>query len=104
MNNDEILKRLVELETRVDQIETRLSVVETTVESTLNLFGNYKNRTNEELKLMSDQIALLIRTVESLVTTAEHSAALERAKSLRRRLMNNNTRINKQLNAKKRHA
>lgn len=103
MNIDEIAKRLTDLENKVDQIDIRLSSVEQTVEGTLNMFGDYKNRTVEELTLMSGQIDILIRSVDSLVTTAENNSAVERARNLRRRLLNNKTRVSKQLNAKKRH-
>lgn len=103
MDNDEIARRLTDLEDKVNQIDTRLSSVEQSVATTLDLFGDYKNRTVEELSLMSSQIDALVRTVESLVITSEHKSGTERAKSLRRRLLNNQTRVNKQLNSKKRH-
>lgn len=103
MNLDEFAKRLTDLENKVDQIEVRLSSVEESVTTTLDLFGNYKNRTIEELSLMGSQIANLISIVESLVSRAENQDATERAKSLRRRLLNNQTRINKQLKKKQNH-
>jgi len=98
---DEIARRLKDLEDKVDQIDIRLSSVEQNVATTLELFGDYKNRTAEELSLMSGQIGALLRSVESLVATAENKSGTERAKSLRRRLLNNQTRVNKQLNLKK---
>ncbi|MBG3979392.1 hypothetical protein I5E58_04690 [Pseudomonas aeruginosa] len=56
MTNEEIVKRLRELEGRVDRIEVRLDAVEQHVISTLDQFGGYKNRTVEELVLMKGQI------------------------------------------------
>ncbi len=103
MDIDEIARRLTELEHKVDQIDIRLSSVEQSVAATLDLFGDYKNRTVEELSLMSGQIGVLIRSIESLVITSENKSATERAKNLRRRLLNNKTRVDKQLNAKQRH-
>lgn len=100
MTNEEIVKRLRELEGRVDQIEVRLDAVEQHVVSTLDQFGDYKNRTVEELVLMKGQIGGLVGSVESLILSAENAAAVERAKSLRRRLLNNQTRIDKNLKAK----
>lgn len=103
MDNEEISRRLTDLEHKVDQIDIRLTSVEESVAATLNLFGNYKNRTVEELSLMSGQIGALIRSVDSLVNTSENKSATERAKSLRRRLLNNKTRVDKQLNARQGH-
>ncbi|HEK0718892.1 hypothetical protein [Stutzerimonas degradans] len=101
MTNEEIVKRLRELEGRVDRIEVRLDAVEQHVVSTLDQFGDYKNRTVEELVLMKGQIDGLVQSVESLILSAENTAAMERAKSLRRRLLNNQTRIEKNLKEKK---
>lgn len=103
MDTDEIVRRLMALEDKVDQMDIRLISVEQSVSVTLDLFGGYKNRTVEELSLMSTQIGALIRSVESLVIASENKAAVERAKGLRRRLLNNQTRVDKQLNAKKHH-
>jgi predicted RNA-binding protein associated with RNAse of E/G family len=103
MDIEEIVKRLTDLENKVDQIDIRLTTVEKSVAETLDLFGDYKNRTVEELTLMNGQIDALIRTVDSLVTTSENTLATERAKNLRRRLLNNKTRIDKQLNSRQRH-
>lgn len=100
MTNEEIVKRLTDLEGRVDQIEIRLDAVEQHVVSTLDQFGDYKNRTVEELVLMKGQIGGLVRSVESLILSAENIAAVDRAKSLRRRLLNNQTRIDKNLKEK----
>lgn len=100
MTNEEIVKRLRELEGRVDQIEVRLDAVEQHVVSTLDQFGDYKNRSVEELVLMKGQIGGLVGSVGSLILSAENAAAVERAKSLRRRLLNNQTRIDKNLKAK----
>ena len=95
----EILDRLGELEKRADTSDTRLSALEYQVESTLNHFGDYKNRTAEELRLMSSQLSDMIETAEALVSAAEHSSAEEQAKSLRRRLKNNLTRAQKAANS-----
>lgn len=99
----ELAKRLTELENKVDQIDIRLSSVELSVVATLDQFGDYKNRTVDELSLMNAQISSLIRTVESLVASSENTSAIERAKKLRRRLLNNKTRIDKQITARQCH-
>lgn len=101
MTIEEIIARLSTLEGRVDQIEVKLATVEQHVGSTLDQFGGYKNRTAEELSLMSGQISGLISSVESLILNAENGAAVERAKNLRRRLLNNKTRVEKNLKERK---
>jgi hypothetical protein len=103
MDTKELEARLLALEKRVDQIDVRLEVVEQHVRSTLDQFGNYRTRNIEELTLMQGQIESMTNSVESLISAAEYGAGVERAKSLLRRLRNNQTRINKQLKGRKSH-
>ena len=90
-----IARRLTELENRVESLDHRLTVVEEQVRSTLDHFGDYKNRTERELKLMRVQIDDLLATAEALVQRAEDREHQMRAQRLVRRLKNNRTRIQK---------
>lgn len=98
---EEILKRLADLESKVEQIDVRITAFESNVIAALDQLGDYKNRTDEELSSMSGRVDALINSVGSLVAFSEYGLATERAKNLRRRLLNNKTRIDKQINARR---
>jgi hypothetical protein len=100
MSPEEIESRFLQIEKRVDEIDVRVSTVETHVSSALDKFGDYKNRNETELFLMKGQIESMISSIESLVAAAEYQRSNDRAKTLLRRLRNNRTRVNKQLEAK----
>ena len=91
--------RLPELERRVVAIEDRIVFLERDVNSSLDKFGDYKNRTRDELGQMRKDIDNLLDGVEALVQQAEHKRDIQRAKQLRGRLRNNQTRIDKALAA-----
>lgn len=86
---DEIIRRLDTIEPKVAEIEAQMKQME----RTLGHFGDYKRRTQEELKLMKDQMEDLLGAVENLIENAETQHKIQEAKALRRRLRNNHTRI-----------
>ena len=90
---------LPELEQRVVAMERRIVFLERDVNSSLDKFGDYKNRTRDELGRMRKDIDNLLDGVEALVQQAEHKRDIQRAKQLRGRLRNNQTRIDKALAA-----
>lgn len=83
--------RLSDLEGRMERLETSFSMME----NSLNTFGNYKNRTNEELEFIDKQIVIMMQTLESVISNNMHQTDLVRAKALKRRLKNNQTRAKK---------
>ena len=86
------------LQARLDKIEDRMSKLEETSLFILEDFGQYKTRTQSELKLMEAQISKLLNQIEKLINTLESEEGIRRAKSLRTRLRNNQTRV---MNARK---
>lgn len=100
--NTNIEDRLSELERRTAELENRVTNIEsnlTLMASQLDQFGKYKNRTQDELKLMNEQISLMVDACESLVKDAINQSDIIRAKSVLRRLRNNKTRIQKAMAA-----
>jgi hypothetical protein len=100
MTPEEIANKFLQLEKKVDEIDKRTSTIESHVSLALNEFGDYKNRNQQELSFMKGQVELMIKSIESLVITAEYQQSDEQAKSLLRKLKNNRTRIEKQLKRK----
>ena len=86
---------LPELEQRVDDVDTRMRGIEGDIRSSLNQFGDYKNKTRDELSRMRKDIDNLLDAVDALVRQAEDQQEIKRAKQLRGRLRNNKTRIDK---------
>jgi hypothetical protein len=84
-----------ELRKRLDSLEDRVTSLEHSTGLILDGFGNYKNRTNEELKLMELQISKLLAQIDNVLSTLDNKEGIARAKNLRRRLANNQTRIYK---------
>ncbi|EKO3818267.1 hypothetical protein NTH32_005107 [Vibrio harveyi] len=87
----ELEKRLNALEARVTKLEESCSVIETTI----SCYGNYKARTTEELKLMDEQLVLLIDTLEAMLNKTISDDEAKRATALKKRLKNNQTRVRK---------
>ena len=90
---------LHEIKERITELEYRVDALEGEVTRTLRHFGNFKNRTTEELHLMQSQINDLLDGVDALIQHAEHNEAIERATRLRKRLRNHRTRIENALAA-----
>lgn len=90
---NDVRKRLVELEDRVDSLEDRVTSIERSTKLTLEDFGNYKNRANEELKLMESQISRLLDVINDVLSTLDNQEGITRAKRLQSRLRNNYTSI-----------
>ena len=96
----EIEKALIEHEKRLEVLDREIAEARgkmTQMDFTLVAYGSYKTRTEEELKLMRQQIEQFMTTADEIVTALEYNEGIERAKALRRRLRNNLTRINGQL-------
>lgn len=91
----DILKRLKDLEDRVDNIEKNLAEIE----GRLTRFGKYEKRTIEELALMKGMVEDSLKSIESLIEREENKDNIKKAINLRTRLKNNQTRINKAMNA-----
>ena len=79
----------------------RVEALELQTEAMFSRFGNYKNRTTEELNLMAAQIGDLLISLDSLVQRIEFEKGAEQAEALRKKLIRrckyNNTLINKVL-------
>ncbi|SDK89453.1 hypothetical protein [Pseudomonas indica] len=101
MAPEEIEKKFAEIENRLNALDSRVDTLEQHISSSLDNFGDYKNRNEQELQLMKGQIESMINSIESLISAAEYQQSNERAKGLLRRLRNNQTRIAKQLKANK---
>lgn len=84
-----------EIRKRLDNLENRVSSLENSTELILKDFGNYKSRTDEELKLMESQVSRLVDQVNDVLSTLDNEEAIRRAKRLQQRLRNNHTRIKK---------
>ncbi|MCX5981883.1 MAG: hypothetical protein NTY89_08810 [Nostocales cyanobacterium LacPavin_0920_SED1_MAG_38_18] len=84
-----------EIRKRLDNLENRVSSLENSTELILKDFGNYKSRTDKELKLMESQVSRLVDQVNDVLSTLDNEEAIRRAKRLQQRLKNNHTRIKK---------
>lgn len=101
MTPEEIEKKFAEIENRINALASRVDILEKHISSSLEKFGDYKNRNEQELQLMKGQIESMINSIESIISAAEYQQSNERAKGLLRRLRNNQTRIANQLKASK---
>lgn len=90
---NDIRKRLDDLEGRVTSLERSTLLI-------LEDFGDYKNRTYEELKLMESQISRLLDQINDVLSTLDNTDGITRAKSLQRKLKNNYTRIRNAMEAR----
>lgn len=97
---NDVRKRIVELETRVDSLEDKVTSLERSTALTLETFGNYRNRTNEELELMELQVSKLLEVINNVLSTLDNQEGVLRARNLQRRLRNNHTRIRKAMEAR----
>jgi archaellum component FlaC len=93
LGSKEIHKRINDLESRVDELERRIRPLEDSTALILGGFGDYKNRTDAELKLMELQISTLLEQINNVLDTLESAEGIARVKTLRSRLRNNLTRI-----------
>jgi hypothetical protein len=85
---------------RIEDLERRMHKVEDIAASTMDTFGQFKTRSEAELRLMQGLMNnTVMPSIESLVRNAEISADRERAAALLRRARNNRTRIAKALKA-----
>jgi hypothetical protein len=83
----------------IEELEGRVDDLELQIGSALKHFGNYKNRTAAELQLIRSQLDDLLHAVTNALETIENDAKRQRAASLKRRLLNNLTRVKKALAA-----
>jgi exonuclease VII small subunit len=97
---NDVRKRLVELEVRVDSLEDKVTSLERSTTLTLEDFGDYKNRTDEELKLMESQVSRLLDVINDVLSTLDNTEGIARAKRLQSRLKNNHTRIRNAMEAR----
>jgi predicted nucleic acid-binding Zn-ribbon protein len=100
LGTNEVGRRIRELEDQVstlgDQVvrlEDRVTSLERSTTLTLEDFGDYKSRTNEELKLMELQITRLLDHINDVLSTLDSIDGITRAKRLQSRLRNHRTRI-----------
>ncbi|KKM08523.1 hypothetical protein SY88_23335 [Clostridiales bacterium PH28_bin88] len=91
------MKSLLKKWLGIDELEQRVAAIEGVVENQLRCFGKYKTRSEEELKLMKEQIEDLLASIENIICSVENIEGRNRAESLRRRLKNNLTRIDNAL-------
>lgn len=84
----ELEERLVALESRVATLETCFSNIERQVDN----FGNYKDRTADELLLIERQLDIMIETLDLIINDQANQSDRARAKALRTRLKKNKTR------------
>ena len=94
---DELKKQVDAIDQRVEAIDQQVKDIKLQTDTTLHHFGDYKNRTEEELKLMKKQVDDLIQRFESIETESETEVVM-RTRSLKR-LRNHQTRIVNSQNA-----
>ena len=79
---------------RIDVLGGKLDALVLHAESRLKDFGNYKNRSTEELLEIKTEISLLIDQVDHVLEILENKAHIEAGKRLRTNLRNHYTRAN----------
>jgi exonuclease VII small subunit len=89
----ELENQVATLEDQVIRLEDRVTSLERSTTLTLEDFGDYKSRTNEELKLMELQITRLLDHINDVLSTLDSIEGISRAKRLQSRLKNHRTRI-----------
>ncbi|MGH6852043.1 MAG: hypothetical protein ACREDJ_02370 [Methylocella sp.] len=75
-----------DLREQITQLDGRMGQIETHVTSTLQHFGGYRNRTDEELTLMRSQLETMLATISNVIEAAENQADIRRAARLKKRL------------------
>ncbi len=88
---------LPELEQRVKALEVNVNDLERDFKSAA--FGDYKNKTRDELNQLREDIGNLLDSVEALVKQVEGQDEIERAKKLLHQLRYNRTKIQNALAA-----
>jgi uncharacterized coiled-coil protein SlyX len=78
-------QQVAELDKRIDSFENHVAHVA----STLQHFGKYSSRTDEELTLMRSQLETMLDTVSNVI------ADIQKAARLKKRLRYNLTKLNK---------
>ena len=98
---DELESQVNNLEQRLGSVEIQVSQQASQMDDALSRFGDYKNRTREELELMEKQIGDLIRRFESIeIETVEEKETVIAIKSRSlKRLKNHRTRAQNALRA-----
>lgn len=84
-----------DLHQQVAELDMRIGSIETHVDSTLQHFGKYRCRTDDELALMRSQLETMLKTVSNVIAAVESQADKQRAARLKAKLRNNLTRLNK---------
>jgi predicted nucleic acid-binding Zn-ribbon protein len=87
--------RVTRLEDRMNQLETQFDGLSRRMQQDLDSFGDYKNRTKEELSDVCGQLTQIVGTLEAIVGAAENRADIQGAASLLKRARNHLTRANK---------
>jgi type II secretory pathway component PulF len=82
------------LHQQIAQLDRRIGSIETDVASTLQHFGKYRGRTDEELALMRSQLETMLETVSNVIAAVESQADKQRAVRLKARLRYNLTKVN----------
>lgn len=102
-SKDELIIRIERLEEIVNTLDNKVTTLVTAFEkhvaSALGHFGDFKNRTDKELRLMQNQIDNLLGSVEAIIQHMRNQQDIQRARQLLKRLKNNKTRIQKALAA-----
>lgn len=83
--------------------QARIGVLEgvlADVVSKLEDFGQYKQRSADELVAIRSELDSLLNVVDTMVKHAINGAGLQEAKALQKRLRNNRTRVVKELDAR----
>jgi uncharacterized protein YicC (UPF0701 family) len=82
-----------DLHQQVAELDRRIGSIETHVASTLQHFGKYRGRTNEELALMRSQLEKMLETVSNVIAAVESQADKQRAARLKAKLKYNLTKV-----------
>jgi hypothetical protein len=75
-----------DLHQQVAVLDRRMGWIETHVDSTLQHFGKYRGRTDEELALMRSQLETMLETVSNVIAAVESQADKQRAGRLKAKL------------------
>lgn len=75
------------------ELHRRIGSIQTHVATTLQHFGKYRGRTDEELALMRSQLETMLEAVSNVIEVLENQADKRRAAQLKARLKNNLTRV-----------
>lgn len=97
-------QELQQVAKRVEECESLLATLTKQMKAELEAFGDYKNRTQSELKNITRHLRRSDAVLTALVTTAENEADAARARQLRKRVRNNLTRAENTLTQRKKAA